>query len=90
VKSKILKHSEVSEEYRQQVLDLVYEICRACQSLFNDKNPNLIINAVNKIHADMIFLIAHRSVRALEAAEIEAESLILNVKNLLEQQDDEA
>jgi hypothetical protein len=88
MKSKVVDADHASEEYIQQVLDLAYDIARLCQPIFNDKDANLIINAINKLHADMTFIVSNGNPeRAMQAAEMEAQSLILNVKHLCERED---
>jgi hypothetical protein len=88
MKSKLIHTARVSDDYIQSVLDLAHDIARACRPLFDDKDSNLIINAINNLHAQLIFIISERNAeRAIQAAEMEAESLILNVKHLCERED---
>lgn len=73
--STILRSDEVSDDYIQEVLDLTSAIAKTCYPIFKDKSSNLIINAVNKLHSDLIFLITNGE----PSRAMEAESLLANV-----------
>lgn len=88
MKSKIVPNHEITEAYKIQVIDLAYEIAKKCKDIFDDKDPNLIINAVNRMHADLIIIITKKDPqRAIQAVEMEAKSLILNVKYMVDRND---